>query len=432
VGVNAAPERAHVPDPADYFACVHCGLCLEHCPTYLQTGLEMYSPRGRIHLITAVSEARIEPSEAYTEAMEQCLVCRACEAACPSGVPFGRLMESARAQLNETRERSAGRRLVEWLVFKQLIGHPGRLFAAGELLRAYQRSGLRKLVQQSGILQTLAPRLAELDQMLPKLPRRFFHPRRDFFPAPGKSRARVALFSGCVMPILYPSVHWATIRVLNRNGCDVYVPSEQVCCGALNVHSGERDEARQMADANIGALGHLPVDAIIVNAAGCGSTLKEYGELHPRGERLARKVRDVHEFLVELGLRPPRGEVRRRVTLQESCHLVHAQRVSGQPRAILESIPGLTLVDMAHPDRCCGSAGSYSVTQPEMSTRLLDERMAEARATEADTIATANPGCLIQLAAGVKRYGLELDVKHIVELLDESYAAEPRWPSSKR
>jgi glycolate oxidase iron-sulfur subunit len=390
----------------------------------------MFSPRGRIHLITAVNESRIEPSEVYTDAIEQCLVCRACEAACPSGVPFGRLMESARAQISDGRERPGWGRALEWLVFHQLIGHPGRLFALGGLLRAYQRSGLRELVRRSRLLRVLAPRMADLEQMLPALPRRFFHPRRDFFPAPGKARARVAVFTGCVMPMLYPSVHWATIRTLNRNGCDVYVPSEQVCCGALNVHSGERDAAREMAETNLGAFAHLPIDALVVNAAGCGSTLKEYGEIHPRGDHLASKVRDIHEFLVELGFRQPRGEVHRRVTLQESCHLVHAQRVSSAPREILQSIPGLTLVDMAHPDRCCGSAGSYSVTHPEMSTRLLDQRMAEARATEADTIVTANPGCLLQLQAGVRRHGLDMDVKHIVELLDESYAAESRWGSS--
>jgi Fe-S oxidoreductase len=387
----------------------------------------MFSPRGRIHLIAAVNESRIEPSEVYTEAIEQCLVCRACEAACPSGVPFGRLMESARAQISEDREHSGWQRVLEWLVFRQLIGHPRRLFALGGLLRAYQRSGAQELVQRSGLLRTLAPRLADLDQMLPKLPRRTFHPRRDFFPAPGKARARVALFSGCVMPLLYPSVHWATIRVLNRNGCDVYVPSEQVCCGALNVHSGERDAAQSMAETNLSTFAHLPIDALIVNAAGCGSTLKEYGEIHPEGDRLASEVRDIHEFLTELGLRQPRGDVRRRVTLQESCHLVHAQRISAAPRQILQSIPGLTLVDMAHPDRCCGSAGSYSVTHPDMSTQLLDQRTAEARQTGADTLVTANPGCLLQLQAGVKRHGLSMDVKHIVELLDESYAAETRW-----
>jgi glycolate oxidase iron-sulfur subunit len=387
----------------------------------------MFSPRGRIHLITAFNESRIEASDTYSEAIEQCLVCRACEAACPSGVPFGRLMESARAQLSAQREPTGWRRAVEWLVFHQLIGHRGRLLAFGSWLRAYQRSGLSALVQRSGFLQVVAPRLFELEQLLPTLPKKFFHPRRDFFPASGKARARVALFTGCVMPVMYPSVHWATIRVLNRNGCDVYVPTEQVCCGALNVHSGERGEARQMADKNLSALAHLPIDALIVNAAGCGSTLKDYGEIHPDGSRLAGKVQDIHEFLVNLGLRQPHGELRKRVTLQESCHLIHAQRISAAPRQVLGSIPGLELVDMDHPDRCCGSAGSYSVTHPDMSARLLEQRMIEARRTQADVIVTANPGCILQLQAGVRRNGLHMDVRHIVELLDESYSAESRW-----
>jgi glycolate oxidase iron-sulfur subunit len=387
----------------------------------------MFSPRGRIHLITAVNESRIDASDTYSDAIEQCLVCRACEAACPSGVPFGRLMESARAQLSEHRDRTGWRRALEWLVFRQLIGHPGRLFALGSLLRAYQRSGLSGFLQRSGALQVVAPRLSELEQLLPVLPKKFFHPKSDFYPATGKARARVALFTGCVMPLLYPSVHWATIRVLNRNGCDVYVPSEQVCCGALNVHSGERDAAQQMADTNLQTFGHLPIDALIVNAAGCGSTLKDLGEIHPDGSRLAQKVKDIHEFLMDLGLRQPHGELRRRVTLQESCHLVHAQRISASPRQILGSIPGLELVDMAHPDRCCGSAGSYSVTHPDMSAELLEQRMTEARETGADTLATANPGCMLQLQAGVKRHGLNLDVRHIIELLDESYSTESRW-----
>ncbi|HEX3247055.1 MAG TPA: (Fe-S)-binding protein [Chloroflexota bacterium] len=427
MGVVALSQHGSAPDPADYFSCVHCGLCLEHCPTYLQTGLEISSPRGRIHLITALNEGRIEPSEVYAESIEQCLVCRACEAACPSGVAFGRIMESARAQLREREPTRGGRRILEWLVFDQLIGYPDRLLRLGKLLRAYQRSGLSDLLQRSGVLQAVAPRLAALDHMLPDLPKRFFHPRRDFFPAPGKARARVALFTGCVMPLLYPNVHWATIRVLNRNGCDVYVPHEQVCCGALNVHSGEREAASRMAASNIHAFEYLPIDALVVNAAGCGSTLKEYGELIRSGDRLAEKVRDIHEFLMELGLRAPRGRLHRTVTLQESCHLIHAQRVSRQPRAILEAIPGLSLVDMPHPDRCCGSAGSYSVTHTEMSMRLLDERMAEAQATGADTIATANPGCLLQLTTGVRRHALQMEVKHVIELLDESYGRESRW-----
>ena len=429
MGLATAPHRGISPEPADYFSCVHCGLCLEHCPTYLQTGLEMSSPRGRIHLIMALNEGRIEPSATYAESIEQCLVCRACEAACPSGVPFGRLMESARAQLHEQRSPGRARRVLEWLVFSQLIGHPHRLLNLGGLLRVYQRSGLQGLIQRSGVRRALAPRLAELDQMLPTLPKKFFHPSRDFFPAPGKAQARVALFTGCVMPLLYPAVHWATIRVLNRNGCDVYVPGEQVCCGALNVHSGERERASEMAVTNVGAFANLPIHAVIVNAAGCGSTLKEYGDILPSGDRLATKVRDIHEFLIELGLRQPRGTVNRTVTLQESCHLAHAQRITGPPRQILDAIPGLSVVHMAHPDRCCGSAGSYSVTHTEMSMDLLDQRMEEARASGANTIATANPGCLLQLATGIKRHGLSMDVKHIIELLDESYAAESRWDS---
>ena len=214
-----------------------------------------------------------EVSETYAESIEQCLVCRACEAACPSGVPFGRLMESARAQLHEHRSPGRARRALEWLVFSQLIGHPQRLLNLGGLLRVYQRSGLQRLIQRSGVLQALAPRVAELDQMLPTLPKKFFHPRRDFFPAQGKARARVALFTGCVMPILYPAVHWATIRVLNRNGCDVYVPGEQCAAARSTCILESVSERGRWQWTNVGAFANLPIDALIVNAAGCGSTL---------------------------------------------------------------------------------------------------------------------------------------------------------------
>ena len=413
------------PSAEDLAKCVHCGLCLQHCPTYLQTGQETESPRGRIHLIEALNEGRIEAGDGYANHLNLCLVCRACESACPSGVPFGRIMEQARAQLVSRRPGTGRERLVRWVAFQQLMPHRSRLRTLAILLRAYQRSGLQTLVRAS---QALPGSLRRAEEQLPPLSERFFEPAVESFPPFGSRRYRVGLFSGCVMPYLYAEVHAATLRVLRQNGCEVVVPRGQGCCGALNVHSGERVAARAMAQRNLATFLDRGLDAVIVNAAGCGSTLKEYDDLlgdDPADRSLVARftplVRDLSEFLAGIALTPPSRAVRRRVTLQESCHLVHAQRIRTAPRQILASIPGLELVDLAQPDLCCGSAGVYNLLQPTMSAAILTDKMAELRATGADTIVTANPGCLLQFAQGVRAAGLDTRVVHLVQLLDEAY-----------
>jgi glycolate oxidase iron-sulfur subunit len=407
------------PSPADLSQCVHCGLCLQNCPTYLQTGYEAESPRGRIHLIQALEEGRLEPDAAYREHIELCLVCRNCESVCPSGVPFGRIMEAGRAQLYRKASLSLAERLFRRLAFVELLPHPARLRVMFGALLIYQRSGLQRLVRASGLLP--APlRLAE--SLLPPLPPPFT-PRWEVYPAEGAVRYRVGLFTGCVMPLVYGPVHKATLRVLRHNGCEVHVPTEQVCCGALNVHGGEREVARDLARQNVRAFLGRRLDAIVVNSAGCGATMKEYAELldEPEAAEFGRLTRDVTELLASIELEPFRQQVPRQVTLQESCHLVHAQRIKEAPRKLLASIPGLELRDMAHPDLCCGSAGLYMLTQREMSTRILDEKMTDIATTGARTIVTANPGCMMQLQRGVQRAGLHVEVKHLVELVDEAY-----------
>lgn len=419
------------PAADDLAKCVHCGLCLQHCPTYLLTGQETESPRGRIHLIDALNSGRITATPAYAQHLELCLVCRACEAACPSGVPFGRIMERARAQLVARRPGPWRVRLLRWLVFEQLLPHPERLRRVAKLLRAYQRSGLQRLVRASGLLRRLPGRLDQVEAQLPPLPTRFFRPRVEVFPPRGQRRQRVGLFIGCVMPYLYSEVHAATLRVLLRNGYEVVVPRAQTCCGALNVHAGERRVARELARQNIRAFLDAGVEAVVVNAAGCGAMLKEYHELlegdaadRELAARFSSLVRDINELLAGTELLPPTRPVHRRVTLQDSCHLVHAQRVTAAPRQLLARIPGLTLVEMAHPDLCCGSAGIYSLTRPEMSAAILSARMAEIEATGADTIVTANPGCQLQLERGVRERGLRAEVRHVVQLLDEAYGVD--------
>jgi glycolate oxidase iron-sulfur subunit len=290
------------------------------------------------------------------------------------------------------------------------------LFAA---LLIYQRSGLQRLVRATRLLP---PALAEAESLLPSLPAPF-SPRWDVYPAEGQVRYRVGMFTGCVMPLVYGPVHAATLRVLRHNGCEVHIPRQQVCCGALNVHGGEQEVTRELARQNGRAFLGRGLDAIIVNSAGCGAIMKEYGELLESSEatEFARLTRDVTEFLAAIELQPFRRPVRRTVTLQESCHLVHAQRIKNAPRALLAAIPGVELRDMAHPDLCCGSAGLYMLTEREMSTRILDDKMGEIAATGVQTIATANPGCMMQLQRGVRRAGLAADVKHVVELVDEGY-----------
>jgi glycolate oxidase iron-sulfur subunit len=386
-------------------------------------GNEAESPRGRIHLIQAFNERRIEATAAYRAHLELCLVCRNCESVCPSGVRFGRIMEAARTQLEEEAPRTRRQRLFRRLVFRELLPHRRRLRILAGFLRVYQRSGFQKLARASNLLPD---GLRAADQLLPPLPRPFA-PSVEVYPARAPTQYRVGLFTGCVMPLVYGPVHEATIRVLTWNGCQVHVPREQTCCGALNVHAGERKLARRMALQNLRAFLARGLDAIVVNSAGCGSTMKEYGELlgGEDAQFFVRLTKDVNEFLASLDLKPPPRRVERVVTLQESCHLVHAQRIKDAPRKILAQIPGLELREMAHPDLCCGSAGLYSVTQRDMSMRLLDDKIRDVRATGATTVATANPGCMLQLRAGLGRAGLRGEVKHIVELLDEAYGGSP-------
>ena len=405
------------PAPADLSQCVHCGLCLPNCPTYLQTGYEAESPRGRIHLIQALNAGRIQATPAYREHLELCLVCRNCESVCPSGVHFGRIMEAGRAQLYSGVSLSPGERLFRWVAFRQLLPHPGRLRAMFAALMVYQRSGLQRLVRH-----LLPSPLREAESLLPALSAPFL-PRFAVYPPDGALRYRVGLFTGCVMPLVYGPVHAATLRVLRRNGCEVHIPASQVCCGALNVHAGEREVAADLARRNLRAFLGRGLDAIIVNSAGCGATMKEYTELLSDSEaaEFAALTRDVSEFLADIDLARPRRRVERRVTLQESCHLAHAQRIKAAPRQILAQIPGLELREMAHADQCCGSAGLYMLTQRAMSTRILDDKLVDIAATGAETLVTANPGCMMQLQTGLARARIPAKVRHVIELLDESY-----------
>jgi len=417
---------ADIPAYDDYAHCVHCGLCLNQCPTYKLWGLEADSPRGRIRQIVLVDQGRLPLGDSFVKHIDQCLDCRACETACPSGVEYGKLVEAARAQIEQNYRRPFFSRLARDFVFRGLLPYPRRIALLARLLYVYQRSGLQSLARGTGILRLLG--LADREKLLPPIDGKFFFSNLGrTYPAEGTRRARVALFAGCIAQVSFSALHEATIRVLTANGCEVVVPSGQTCCGALAAHAGVRDVARSLARINLDVFLAGDFDAVITNAAGCGSTLKEYEHLFAAGapelekaHAFRKKMRDVTEFLADLGLSAPLKSTPIRVTYQDSCHLLHGQKVREAPRNLLRSIPGLELAEMAMADYCCGSAGSYNVTETETSLALLAEKMKHARATNAPVIVTANPGCLLQMRAGAEMHGTGQEVVHVMELLDRA------------
>jgi glycolate oxidase iron-sulfur subunit len=414
------------PQYDDYSRCVHCGLCLNHCPTYRLWGEEADSPRGRIRQMMLVDQGRLELGDAFVTHIDRCLDCRACETACPSGVEYGKLVEMARAQIEQKYKRPFLSRVLRNLVYRRLLPYPQRIARAARFLRMYQRSGLAAIARGSGILHLF--RLQDRERLMPKIDLDFFFGELGkTFPPQGARRARVAFFAGCLAQVTFSELNRATIRVLQANGCEVVVPTGQLCCGALPAHAGVRDVARHLARTNCAAFASQDFDAIITNASGCGSTLKEYAHLFPEGDpaaesagKFSSQVRDVTEFLAELGLSAPLREVALRVTFQDSCHLVHGQRIREAPRKLIRAIPGVELVEMQLADHCCGSAGVYNVTETKTSLELLAQKMDFARETKAQAIVTANPGCILQLRAGAAIHRTGQEVLHVVELLDRA------------
>jgi len=415
------------PDENKWADCVHCGMCLESCPTYEITGQEQHSPRGRVHLIKSVAEGKLEVNEQFMDPVFQCLDCRACTTACPADVDVGGLIEEARGQIRQAMPLTGVKGLVSKAFLEGLFPHPHRMRALGGLLKLYQKSGLQKLVRTTGLLRIMPKHLVEMESIMPNIGMsvRKKYESKSMIPAKGKAKNTVAMLTGCIMDVMFSDINEATINVLTRNGNHVVIPKQQTCCGALHVHAGDRETGRRLAKQNIEAF--KDADRVIVNAAGCGCMLKDYPELFreepewkEKAEAFSAKVQDIAKYLHDTGYEKPKSEINTRLTYHDACHLAHGQGIRQEPRDILLDIPGVEMVNMPNADRCCGSAGIYNITNPEMAGAVLESKMQNVP-EDVEMISMGNPGCMLQMAVGVKKYGRNQRIVHTVQLLDWAY-----------
>ena len=428
---------AHHPPSGELISdCVHCGFCLPTCPTYALWGEEMDSPRGRIYLMNLGLGGAAELTDTYVGHFDKCLGCMACLTSCPSGVQYDKLIEATRAQVERNYPRSFTDRWFRRLLFA-LFPHPGRLRAAAAPLWLYQRTGLQWLMRRSGLLNLLPARLRSMESLAPPVTLAAFRRRMpERIPAQGQRRGTVGLLAGCVQSVYFRHANDATARVLAAEGYDVVVPAAQGCCGALMVHAGQEDEAIVFARRTIDTFDAAGVDTVVINAAGCGSTMKEYGHLlrddptyAARAKAFSARCRDISEVLADSAPRAPRHPLAMRVAYHDACHLQHAQRVKLQPRQVLAGIPGLAVVEIPESAICCGSAGIYNLVEPEAARELGDRKAGHILKTGAEAIVSSNPGCLLQIRAALQRGGHLLPVYHMVELLDASIRGEALSPS---
>jgi glycolate oxidase iron-sulfur subunit len=412
-----APQRELIDD------CVHCGFCLPGCPTYQNWGEEMDSPRGRIDLMRGLRTGKMPMTPTVAAHFDRCLGCMACVTACPSGVRYDILIEETRAYVEQKYQRGFWDRLHRGMIF-QLFPYPQRLRVMAAFLLVYVWSGLRWLVRHSGMLKLFPPRLRELEALQPAVtPHNVFVRLPERVPAQGEKRMTVGMVAGCVQRIFNPGVNAATLRVLAAEGCEMLVPRGQGCCGALSMHAGREHESLEFARDLIERFSKEPVEVVLINAAGCGSHLKDYARLFPNDERakaFAAKVRDVNEFLAALPPRAPRHPLKARIAVHDPCHLAHAQRIKAQPRALLGAIPGVTLVEVPDGDQCCGSAGIYNLVQPASAEQIGQRKVDNVLSTRADLLASANPGCTLQIQKILRERGHHLPAAHPVEILDAS------------
>ncbi|MGG3640398.1 (Fe-S)-binding protein [Bacillus gobiensis] len=421
-------------DEKELLNCMRCGFCLPSCPTYIETNKnEAASPRGRIALMKGVVDGHIEPDKDVEHQLNLCLGCRACEPVCPAGVKYGQLLEEARDIIEQNKKHSLPVKVLRKAVFHHFFPYPNRIRGVMVLMSFYQRSGLQKVVRKSGVLKLLGENLSDMEKILPKVPGiRKMKGRPHHVKPEGKIKKRVAFFSGCLMGTMFLPTNDATIKLLQLSGCEVVIPKEQCCCGALHGHSGEKEKAKELAKRNIIAFEDLKVDAIITNAGGCGAFLIEYDHLlrddprwADRAAAFSSKLKDLSAVLTELDFHKQKLSLQNEtITYQDSCHLRNVMGTSSEPRKLLQAIQGSEYREMKNADRCCGSAGIYNLVEQEMSMQILDHKMENAEASEATIIVTANPGCLLQMKLGIQREGLENKVRavHIADLLVEAIA----------
>jgi glycolate oxidase iron-sulfur subunit len=419
------------PDESKWADCVHCGMCLESCPTYEITGQEQHSPRGRVYLIKSVAEGKLTVNEQFMDPVFACLDCRACTTACPADVDVGGLIEEARGQVRQAIPLTGWKGAVSKFVLNDLFPYQNRLNTIGSLLKFYQKSGMQTVVRKTGLMNIMPEHLAAMEAVMPevKQPIRKKYKNKTVIPAKEETKHQVSFLTGCVMDVMFSDINDSTINVLTRNGNDVTIPQKQTCCGALHVHAGDRETGRKLAKQNIEAFENA--EKIIVNAAGCGCMLKEYPELfrevdtewHDRAEEFAAKVEDISKYLHDTGYEKPKAEVKTRLTYHDACHLAHGQGVRQEPRDILLDIPGVVMVHMPNADRCCGSAGIYNITNPEMAGAVLESKMMNVP-EDVEMISMGNPGCMLQMAMGVEKYGRSQKIVHTVQLLDWAYQKE--------
>ncbi|CCQ50519.1 (Fe-S)-binding protein [Crocosphaera watsonii] len=411
-------------------SCVHCGFCLSTCPSYRVIGKEMDSPRGRIYLMDAINKGKATLEEATTQHFDSCLGCLACVSTCPSGVQYDSLISATRPQVERNQPRSIADKIIRSIIFN-LFPYPQRLQIFIPLLWLYQNLGIQKIVRKTGLLKYLSPRLAAMESILPDITLKSFNKTYpDVIPAQGKKRYRVGVVLGCVQRLFFSPVNEATVRVLTANGCEVVIPKSQGCCAALPAHQGQEKQAQALAKQMIDSFADTGVDYIIINAAGCGHTLKEYGhildddaEYKEKGEQFSNQVKDIQEFLAEIGLKTPLSPVKDEnlpLVYQDACHLLHGQKISLQPRQLLKQIPGITLKEPIDAALCCGSAGVYNMLQPEVADELGKQKVNNLMNTGAKLIASPNPGCSLQIKKHLNQQGKDIKLIHPIELLDHS------------
>lgn len=409
--------------------CMHCGLCLPVCPTYAITGREKSSPRGRIRLIKAVAEGTLDITKGFVDEMNFCLDCQACETACPAGVKYGSLVESARNQIRVQRKDSTFALTMKWIFLRNVLSKKYLLNIVSKLLRIYQSSGLELLFKNSFVVKKLTPVLFKLQFLSPRIEKRFFENIYPEIVVPHNApKYTVGFLSGCIMNVAFAQVHEDTVKVLLHHDCKVIIPKNQVCCGSLQAHNGDFDVARELAKKNIDAFLKYDLDAIVMDSAGCGALMKEYGhylyddaEYSEKAALLSVKVKDISEFLYEIGMKIPAKNFSHRVSYHDACHLIHAQKISKEPRELIKSIPGIDFVELNEASWCCGSAGIYNVTHHEDSMKILDRKMENVELTDAEFIVANNPGCITQMEYGMTKKNLTIEVVHLSTLLSRVY-----------